>query len=271
MPIRNAMLAVPALFLGALVFAGDAPAPVLSVEAIGLRVARPNPLKERLIWPAGTTVSVLVSSPIGELIRFDPADSTIAKFVDDKGTDLRARPKEAVEPIPLTPFAHTPKIAADAKTCIVEIAAPGLPARGSGRVLIEGTLSMLCATEKKETVVPNVVLKNGTIIAGANKLELQIAEMNQAPRDLGREAMVFVLRAERELDDVAEIKFFRPDGGEVRAARTSASTLSIQGQVKVDWSYAFPERVDVATVKIYTWTDVQKKRVKLDLTIDLGL
>src|SRR5262245_1238307 len=110
------MLAAACLLCAA-VAAGDVVPPALFVEAIGLRMARPNPLKERLIWPAGTTVSVLVTSPVGELIRFDPADSTVAKFVDDKGTDLRARPKDVAEPLPLSPFSLTPKIAADAKTC----------------------------------------------------------------------------------------------------------------------------------------------------------
>lgn len=273
MPIRIATpLALVACLAGAFACAADAEPPKLSLDVIGLRVSRPHALNERVLWPAGTTLSLLVSSPIGELIRFDATDSTVAKFVDDKGTDLQARPKDATaEQIALAGFGNAAKIDKDAKNCIVEVSAPSLPAKGASRIQILGTLTMLCATQKKETVVANVPIKNGTKIAGPNNLELEIAEMNEAPRDLGRDAMVFVLRAQHELDGIAEIKFFRPDGGEVKAARTSTSTLTIQGNVKVDWSYTFSERVDTSTVKLYTWSDIQKKRIKVDLSVDLGL
>ena len=55
-----------------------------------MRVSRAHPSAERVIWPPGTTVLLEVSSPIGELSQFDEVDSAVAKFVDDKGADLRA-------------------------------------------------------------------------------------------------------------------------------------------------------------------------------------
>ena len=275
MSIQSAALASVVLLLSALTFAAqaaDAQPYTLKAEAIGLRVARPNALKEGVLWPAGTTVSLLISSTAGELLSFDAVNSTIAKFVDEKGTDLQARPKDATaEQVAMAGFSHLPKIDKEAKNCTLEIFGPSLPARGSGKIQLQGTISMFCATQKKETVVPNVSLRNGTRIAGPNNLELQVAEINEAPRNISRDAMCFVLRAQRELDDVAELKFFRPDGSEVPATRTSMSTISIQGAVKVDWSYTLAERLDVGTVKLYTWSDVEKKKVKLDLTVDLGL
>jgi hypothetical protein len=261
-----------ALFIGSAICAADAEPAALSVSVIGLRVARPNALKERVLWPVGTTVSLLISSTVGDLLHFDAVDSTLAKFVDDKGSDLQARTKSTTaEQVALAGFGHAPAVDKEAKNCVLEIFAPNLPAHGSSHVQLQGTLSMFCATQKKETIVPSVALKNGTKFSGPNKLELEVVEMNEAPRDLARDAMTFVLRAQRELDDLAEIRFFRPDGSEVKATRTSASTLSIQGAVKVDWSYTLAERLDIGTLKLYTWSDIEKKRIKLDLTIDLGL
>ncbi|MEI6233150.1 MAG: hypothetical protein WCT04_08865 [Planctomycetota bacterium] len=273
MPIRIAVpLAGVALLLCAIAGAADVKPATLSVDVIGLRVARANPLKEQVLWPAGTTISLVISSAAGDLINFDPVDSTIAKCVDDKGTDLRARPKDVTaEQIARVGFSHAPKIDKDGKNCTLEIFAPTLPARGATRVQVQGTVTMWCATQKKETVLPNVQIRNGTKIIGPKKLELSIEEMNEAPRNLAREAMCFVLRSERELDDLAEVKFFRPDGSEVRAIRTSTSTLSIQGAVKVDWSYSLAERLDLGTVKVYTWSDIEKKRVTLDVSVDVGL
>lgn len=272
MNIRStATLIFCALALHAAVYAADLTEPKLSVETIGVRVAKPNPLKERLLWPAGTTVSLLVTSPLNELIHFDATDSTVAKFVDDKGTDLQARLKDSTEPAPLGAFGSAPKIDKDSKNCIVEINASGLPVKGAAQLRLQGTLAMWCATQKKETIVENVAIRNGTKIAGPNNLELEIIEINEGKRDLARDVMTFVLRAQKELDNVAEIKFFIPNGAEVKAVRTSSSTLSVQGQVKADWSYSFSERADTLTVKILTWSDMQKKRVKFDLTVDLGL
>ena len=56
-----------------------------------------------------------------------------------------------------------------------------------------------------------------------------------------------------------------------RLTRTTTSTLAIEGAVRVEWNYTLSERVDSATVKLYTWSDAVKKRVKFDLKIDLGL
>ena len=267
-----ARLTFLALCFSAVMCAADAEPGALSVNVIGLRVARPNALKERVLWPVGTTLSFVVSSPAGDLLHFDAVDSAISKFVDDKGTDLRKRPENiTADQVAIAGFGHAPVVDKEAKNCVIELFAPNLPARGSSHIQVQGTLSMFCATKKKETIIPAVALKNGTRFSGPNKLELEVVEMNEAPRDLARDAMAFVLRAQRELDDVAEIRFFRPDGSEVKATRTSASTLSIQGAVKVDWSYTLAERLDVGTLKLYTWSDIEKKRVKLDLTVDLGL
>ncbi|HLX60249.1 MAG TPA: hypothetical protein VKX17_03095 [Planctomycetota bacterium] len=241
----------------------------LSVEAVGVRVARGNSLKEKMIWPTGTSVSLLVSSRAGEFIHFDAVDSAVAKFVDDKGTDLQARPKDAAEPALPAAFGTGSKIDKDAKSCLIEFSAPGLPVKGATQLILQGTLSMLCATTKKETEVKNVPIRSGTRIAGPGNLELQIEQVGKP--EFGKGAWAFLLRAQRELDDLAEVKFFRTDGTEIPSTRTTTSTLAIEGAVRVEWNYALSERVDAANVKLYTWSDAQKKRIKVDLKIDLGL
>ena len=270
MLIRRA--AALTLFSALLAFAaqaGEPEAAKVSVEAVGLRVTRTNALKERLLWPTGTTVALQVTSTAGELIHFDAADSALTKFVDDKGTDLQARVKDTMETQLPAGFGHTPKIDKEAKNCLIEVAAPGLPAKGATRVELQGTLTMLCATTKKETELKNVPIKSGTKITGPGNLELQIEQVGKP--DYGKGAWGFLLRSQRELDDLAEVKFFRPDGTEIPSERTTTSTLVIEGAVRVEWNYTLAERANVAGIKLYTWSDAQKKRVKFDLKIDLGL
>ena len=135
--------------------------------------------------------------------------------------------------------------------------------------ILGGTLVFDCARNKRETIVEKVALKSGSKIAGPDNLVL---ELEQAGRpDYGRDAWSFVLRSGRELDDLAEIKFFKPDGAEIKSTRTSTSALSIFGATKIEWNYSLAEKVDAATVKLYTWTDMKKKRLDFDLKVELGL
>jgi hypothetical protein len=251
-----------------LALAGEAePAPALTVSVVGVRVCKAAPLAERVIWPPGTTVLLEVRSPFGELIRFDAADSALTKFVDDQGADLRAKSEEP-ENKTLSGFGNAPKIAKDARTCLLEVSAPGVPGKGSRTVTLAGTVSMLCATQKQETVVPNVVLKNGTHIAGPKNLDLELEQVGRP--DWGRDPFGLLLRSQRELDDVAEIQFFATSGHDLRATRTATSTMEVLGAVRAEWTYTLAEVAGEATVKIYTWADAAKKRARFELKVELG-
>ena len=240
-----------------------------SIEALGVRVSKPSPAKESAVWPTGCAVLLQVTAPVGELIRLDTAASTLTKISDDAGHDMLAKIKGAVELTQIVGISRAYQIDRERKLCAVEAVTPLLPVKGAKSIQIGGTLVFDCARNKRETVVEKVALKSGSKINGPDNLAL---ELEQAGRpDYGRDAWSFVLRSGRELDDLAEIKFFKPDGTELKSTRTSTSALSIFGATKIEWNYSLAEKVDAATVKLYTWTDMKKKKLDFDLKVELGL
>jgi hypothetical protein len=129
-------------------------------------------------------------------------------------------------------------------------------------------VALLCATRKQETAVPNVALKNGAHIAGPKNLDLEVEQVGRP--DWGRDPFGLLLRAQREMDDVAEIRFLAPSGHDLRATRTATSTMVVLGAVRTEWTYTLAETADEATVKIYTWADAVKKHAQFELKVELG-
>jgi hypothetical protein len=220
-------------------------------------------------WSSGTALALLVSCPKGGLIQFDGAASTLTKFADDKGTDLLAKPPASSEKrkLPTIGFSLSPKVSQDGKFCALEVCSPCLPAKGAARIRLEGVVTMLCASEKKEHVQKDVPLQKFAKFAAPN-LELSVYEVGKP--DVGDEPLGLTLRAYRDLDEVAEIRFFKADGTEIKSRRTGTSRMGLLGAVTVDWSYNLAEKVDAATIKLFVWSDLKKKQVPFSLDVDVG-
>lgn len=241
----------------------------VKVEATGLRVVAPA--KETALrafnWQAGTTLALLISSDKGGFVQFDQKNSVVAKLVDDKGNDLLTKSKG--EPwFGIPGFGMLTNISKDGKACAVEVLAPLTPAKGAASIKLEGVLTMLCASDKKEHAQKDVPLKNGTKLT-AGRVELAIDKIGKPEH--GAEPLCLTLRSTMELDEVAEVKFYRVDGGEIKSRRTGTSKMGILGAMTVEWDYNLAESADAATVKVFLWSDLQKKRVPFNLNINVGL
>lgn len=243
----------------------------IKVEAAGLRIVAPSADESMRAfnWTAGTTVSLLIASPKGGLIQFDGESSALTKFLDGKGNDLLAKSANGPRGFANPGFSMFPRISADGKVCTIEVNSQNLPAKGTTQIKVEGIVTMLCATRKTEHVQGNVTLKSGTKLTGPAGLELSIE--NVAKPDFGDEPLGLTLRSSKKLDDIADIKFFKADGSEIKCRRTGTSKMGIFGSLTVEWNYNLAEKVDAATVKIYMWSDMQKQRVPFSLDVGVGL
>lgn len=252
-------------------YSGEADAE-LKVQATGLRVvARAAGEDESLrpfSSPSGTTVALLVSSEKAGLIQFDAENSALSRFTDDKGNDLLTRTEIDKDAAGKIGFSMFPKVSADGKFCALEIFAPGRPARDASRLNVEGVVTMQCASEKRENAVKDVALKNGTKIAAAG---LDLSLDNVGKPDFGDEPFSVTLRSHNKLDNVAEIRFCKADGTEIKSHRTGSSKMAILGSLTVEWTYSLAEKIDVAQIKIFIWADLKKKKVPFKLDVDVGL
>jgi hypothetical protein len=253
-----------------LAMAADAQENDLKAEVSGLRIVAPSAHGNALRafnWQSGTTLALLITSERGGFVHFDQKNSTISRLTDDKGTDLMT--KFEGEPWFGTPgFALLGNISKDGKASAVEINAPNFPAKGAAHLKLDGVVTMLCATATKEYEQKLIALKNGTALK-ADKLELTIEDVGTP--EWGDEPLGLTMRSSTELDEIAEIKFFTADGKEIPSRRTGTSKMGILGAMSVAWDYRLAQKVDVATVKIYVWSDLQKKRVPFSMSVDVGL
>ena len=274
----------------------------IKVAATGLRLVAPPVSQDESVrafnwslaeWSSGTAVALLITAPRGGLVQFDNASSALTRFTDDKGTNLLAQlaptvaatPRSAAVPAATAgepPAVRSsgqrgadnkgiglfPKISHDGRFCAVEVNTPHLPAKGASRLRLEGAFTLLCATEKIELMQKNVPLKAESLVFLAPDLMLVIREVGKP--ELGAEPFGLTLRASRDLDDVAEIRFYRADGAEIKSRRTGSSKMVLPGAVTVDWSYSLAEKADSATVKVFLWKELRKKRALFALDVDVG-
>lgn len=245
----------------------------LKVEACGLRVVAPFQNADELLHAfsartPGTTVTLLVASEAGGFVRLDQTASAVVKFSDDKGNDLYARTGNPDELIGTSGLSMTPAISRDGKACAVEVNAPNVAAKGAMSLKLSGTITMLCATAKTEFVQKDIPVKNGSKIAAPDH-ELTMEKVGKP--DVGDEPLSVTLRATKNLDSIASIEFFNAKGKEIKSRSAGIAKMGVLGSLIVEWTFNLAENADAVTAKIYFWTDLKKKKVDFDLTVQAGL
>jgi hypothetical protein len=187
---------------GAAVFGQAAPAPDVSVQAIGLRVVAESPDKDLTMGALGamgkgTSLVLLVQSKGKQIVKLDELGSSLRVLQDDKGTDLRGAPSKAaglstaafgpqssVFQMPAFGFMQTSK---DGKAGLIEVNGGSLPAKGSAGIKAEGTLKLSLGSEKTTQRQQSVPLKEGTKIT-VGPVPLTIVKVEQAAGAAGAKA-----------------------------------------------------------------------------------
>lgn|GEM_PF-1831278 len=286
--MKSIFLSIGLLLTAALIAEEPASETDLKLEVSALHIVSNSILNDEVArvfhGAPGTRVALTVSAPAGGITQFDLDSSTIAKFIDDKGNDLKARslaPLKKGEPLAHIGFGLHPHVSMDGKHCLFDISTPNLPAKNSTTLKLEGLVTLLCATQKAENVfkaVPLAPSKEKPIIVVA-KMELFVADVKAGEPVTDAEGKKYApewpisltLRTHQDVPELAEIKFFKADGSEIKSQRAFTSRMGIFGNLTVDWTYNLAEKVDTATLKVYVWSDLVKKRVPMNLTIGVGL
>ena len=272
------MLCVLVLLTAAFSSAAEDKPSDLKVEASGLRVIAPFSVNDEALnafgsRTPGTTATLLITSPSTRIVHFDHEGSTITQFTDDKGNDLLAKPAGPAAPNPekivQQGLALFPQISKDGKACAVEVNAPVLPAKGSTSIKLAGTLTLVCASATKEIVQKDVPVKNGAKI-DAEKLALTLVQVGKPL--VGDEPLSITLRSHESLDDLADVKFFKADGTEIKSRSVGGlSKMAVLGELTVEWCFNLAEMADAVTIKVLVWSDRQVKKTHFELTIGPGL
>ena len=250
----------------------------LSVEASGLRVIAPFKNADEALnafgsRTPGTTVTLMISSPSSNFVSFDTAESKIAVFTDDKGNDLLAKlagpsPQQGTA-IKADGFSFFPLISKDAHACAVDVNAALLPAKGCATIKLAGSVVMLCASAKREFVQKDIPVKDGSKLE-ADGIKLSFYQVGKPL--VGAEPLSITLHAHEDISRIADVKFFTANGVEIASRSMGApSKMAVLSSLTVDWTFNLAQQADAVTMKLYLWSDLQKKTQTFELNIGAGL
>ena len=248
--------------------AGVETAPQPAFKVIGLRVVAPPMDKEESFGAfnsfPGTTVSIVMTIPQGGLIGFDDDRSSLKAFTDDRGGDL-TKPDEKPR-FQRSAFGMSPTISEDGGMMMFEIAADGVPSRGAAAITLSGSLGLRFATKRAAHQHAQVALTDGTKFK-AGPLEGTLKDVG--PPAWGDAAMSVTLSFSRDIPEVAAVRFLDRAGKVIPSSTGSSSRMSFGRSVTVERSFNLSQKVDVATIEMSVWTDLQE--IELPFTVKAGL
>jgi hypothetical protein len=216
----------------------------------------------------GTGMALLLTVPNGGLIAVNEGEPRLTKMTDDRGTDLTGgRSKMGLSVM------HTmPEISSDGKACMVEINGSEVPVKDAVAVFASGTITFSRGTNKEAATHEKVPLNLGTKIT-VGKMVFEIVKIGK-PEEFGpgdEEAFEVTLRTNRDWTNIADIVFLDAAGKNVNAKPGSSSFMSMGKMKTVEKSFVLPKRMDVATVVVTYWTDLQDITVPFEVKATLGL
>jgi hypothetical protein len=244
---------------------GAAPPPVIEVR--GLRLAGPEyPAGREILrpfgWTPGLAVALLVTRPAGPLIALDEEDSRVTRFTDDKGTNLLAGERRS-----FSSGFRAATMAKDGSAAMLELNAPGLPAKGFKELAVQGVLVFRTATQQR-TVQQVVALRPGTPIT-VLPFPLTVAEVSKISG--GNMQQLIGLEGGRQIFDIISIKFINAAGIEVEASETGWSSNVASGRQTVRKFYNLAQKSDTLLFRITLWADAHDVPTPVDFKFGLGM
>jgi hypothetical protein len=240
---------------------------VRSLNLVGPEYKTGKDVLRPVNWTSGTAVVLLVSRPAGGLILLDDQATQLAKFTDDKGTDLLKAP----QPPPAYParpvFGYVPP---DGLTATVTIHVPVLPAKGAKEIALRGVLVFRTATRQATAEQSDVPLTEGSQIS-TGPYDLEITKVGKQDARPGAGGLTITLQANQDLSDIVAIKFFDEAGKEIQAFKRGWGSSGPGNDMTAYQTYDLARKADAVTVKITYWTDPRDIEVPLDVKLGLGL
>ncbi len=211
-------------------------------------------------WQQGTTLAILVSVPQGGLIEFDDDASTVNKFVDDKGTDLKPAKGRWQRGV----FGGFTRVSKDGKAAMIEIGGGAVPVAGAKEIHVSGTLVFKAGSKKETFTHKDVPVKIGSKIS-AGKVAFEVSKMGKP--EWGDAAFEITLRTEQPITEIAGIAFMDARGNVIESDQAGKSW----GGKASTLTYNLAQKVDTVTVAITFRMDLREEKVPFDVKAGVGL
>jgi thiol-disulfide isomerase/thioredoxin len=236
-----------------------------TVKATGIHIQRHLTDEQLALIPGGRNgmvVQLLISAPGKRIVGIDESHSTISKFSDDNGSELR---KYDEGDFWEGAFTHEARTSQDGHSSAVEIASAAEPSLDATKIILKGSLVIKIAGTERSLESKDVLLQPDSKFE-VGPYEMKLAEIKT--KDLRENMKVgLTLNFDGDPDAIRSIKFFDPLKREIGIAAIR-STSSDNHNTR---EYQLSERPKTITVHLDGYEKLDKVKVPVDLQIGLGL
>ena len=212
---------------------------------------------------AGAGVAFLIHCTDANILSLDEAASTVERFEDDQGTDLRTGPDD--------PFAGFPRQGVSSQTgpsphddphgVVVQVATHAAPAAAATRLRVDATAHLVIAAQRSTADLPFASIAVGPLAVG----DLSIAVEATGASVITTNAP-FVIRFRAPVGDqrrLLDLRFFDVDGNAIQFSRQSLPPFEV-------FECVFDAVLESVAMQFEFWDGVSQETVALAADVTLG-
>ena len=241
------------------------------VKTVGIRVIREvvGEDSDKLVpfntFEKGTAVALLIESGGASIIKVDERASKIVSFKDDGGKDLMVNSKGFNR----NGLGSFPKVSEDGKAAVVEVNAAGVPDAGASKVVVEGTLVLQTASEKKAVKSAPFELKKGAAVK-VGDIEMTLKSVGKP--SFGDDAVELGFETSNKgITMLASVKFYDESGKELESESRGSSSMGFGNKFTYGKDYSLKEAVEgKLVVEFEVWTDLAETEVPIKIAAGVG-
>lgn len=150
----------------------------------------------------------------------------------------------------------------------VEVASKKLPAADVTDLKVSGAISLILSSKKETKSTKVTAYKKG------NKVELVkgfsfVVDSLGKPK-WGDHPLEISLKWNREIPELAAVRFFDADGKEIESSPNGSSSMDFMGKKSVSKQYKFKRKVDQFRIEMDLWVDMEQVSAPVDFTLGMG-
>lgn len=202
------------------------------------------------------TLAVMIIAGDKKIVSINRDKSKLDLFGDDSGTKMKAR------------LEHFPKIAKDGSAAIVDISGDKPLARGAEAIVAKGAVQLAVASKTDAKRSKLVEVKKGSKVNLGEKFVFEISDAGKP--DWGEDPLSITLKINRDIPEVAKVRFFDEKGEQIEADQAGSSRGGFFRKVTVTRDFNLKRKVGKVFVEMDIWTDLEEKSVPFDLKVGVG-
>ena len=192
------------------------------------------------------------------IVSLLPDSSVITRFVDDRGTDLAAEPSQN------DLLEMLPRVSADGLGLQTVVASKIAPHPNATRVIVEGTLDLLCASDKTSADSAPVALEVGSTLS-VGPLSFEVVSTGSS--DWDPDKWNLELKTTDPLQSVISWSLVDESGAVIPLSESM--TWSMNGTVQK--TLVAPSPLAKASLRLELWTDGETISVPFSVSAGVGL